>query len=117
MKTAPKDCTWVLVELPDGSHTEAHWASDLSGEEQPAFRGWFERGDRGFVEVPDPVRWRHLTNTFGLGDKVKANGWGEGVVTGTNGMKVQVKTGYMAVVEFHCGELALVQTADPEYMI
>ena len=66
MSVAPKTTERIEVELKDGSIVEAHWASDLSGEEQPPFQGWFvERGD-GFSQV-FPIHWR----------KVKPNGSGK----------------------------------------
>jgi len=48
---------WVLVQLPDGTELEAHWACDLTGEEQPPFRGWFNRQYR---QVPQPLLWRRI---------------------------------------------------------
>jgi hypothetical protein len=41
MDSAPKDCTIVMLLLDDDTEVEAHWACDLSGEDQPPFRGWF----------------------------------------------------------------------------
>ncbi|ACK82503.1 hypothetical protein [Methylorubrum extorquens] len=39
----------------------AHWAEDLSGEEQPPFRGWFYATGYGFAQLPGvPKRWRPL---------------------------------------------------------
>ena len=61
MESAPKNCTLVEVKLPDLTVVEAHWASNLSGEEQPAFEGWFVRdGGCGYVGVPNPILWRPL---------------------------------------------------------
>lgn len=44
---------------------QIHFASDLSGEEQPAFEGWFApyTGERGFYQVT-PVEWQPLRATF-----------------------------------------------------
>lgn len=65
MDRAPKDCTHVHL-LMDGGVTvkDAHWAEDLSGEEQPPFRGWFvavKDGTGKFLynrEVPgEPCAW------------------------------------------------------------
>lgn len=40
--TAPRNATHLRVMMYDGTiHEDAHWACDLSGEEQPPFRGWF----------------------------------------------------------------------------
>lgn len=37
-----------------------HWASDLSGEEQPAFEGWFvPMGEKSWAQV-HPVEWQPL---------------------------------------------------------
>ena len=63
MDTAPKNATWVEVVLPGGASTcLAHWASDLSGEEQPKFQGWFRRlGDHFRKIIPPPIAWRPET--------------------------------------------------------
>jgi hypothetical protein len=58
--TAPTiDSTWRLVLLADGDVRRAHWASDLSGSEQPAFQGWFVQSGRSFVGVT-PTHWLSL---------------------------------------------------------
>lgn len=55
------------VEVLDAAgqiHPEAHFAEDLSGEEQPPFSGWFEsvRDSQGrvlfFREIEKPQGWR-----------------------------------------------------------
>jgi hypothetical protein len=71
--TAPKTATWVQLGYPPQGYRKdlpiviAHWASDMSGEEQPGYEGWFRdnlgHGGRssGFVEVPTGwVAWRPL---------------------------------------------------------
>jgi hypothetical protein len=60
MGTAPLNATWVEVRMKDGTVLRAHWASDLSGEEQPPFEGWFI--DRGtyMLGIDDPYAWRPL---------------------------------------------------------
>lgn len=61
IKTAPKDATEVSVRLSDGTiYERAHWASNLSGEEQPPFEGWFVRAGSYFAGIPDPVEWRPI---------------------------------------------------------
>ena len=63
IKTAPKDATEVRVLMRDGTmHEKAHWASDLSGEDQPAFQGWFipSPDTSGFREIEEPTHWRPL---------------------------------------------------------
>lgn len=63
MKAAPMGgCLIVRGKSKDGDVIEGmHWASDLSGEDQPAFQGWFvpcASGD-GFVQV-QPVAWQPI---------------------------------------------------------
>ncbi len=59
MSCAPKDSTWIEVETTGGNIVRAHWASDMSGEEQPPFEGWFvKRGDT-FYQI-QPIHWRAL---------------------------------------------------------
>lgn len=52
----------VLVLLANGDQWIAHWACDLSGEEQPPFRGWFrDNGSgRGYVQIAQPQFWKQL---------------------------------------------------------
>lgn len=69
---APQTATWVQLGYPPQGSREppiviAHWASDMSGEEQPGFEGWFRHNlgyggkSYGFVEVPTGwVAWRPL---------------------------------------------------------
>lgn len=61
MHSAPRNATWIIVRNDAGEH-RAHWAEDMSGEEQPAFRGWFREALHGcgFVELPggEPTEWR-----------------------------------------------------------
>lgn len=65
--TAPRDATEIklFVQQPDGNfygHTVGHWAQDLSGEEQPPFRGWFHKLGNSYFEVsPAPTHWEPLT--------------------------------------------------------
>lgn len=61
MKDAPKDATRVLLKLPMGEEIVGHWACDMSGEEQPPFRGWFKKSDNGkyYVQIqPGPIAWK-----------------------------------------------------------
>lgn len=57
---APKNATWIEVELPNHQIEIVHWASDLSGEEQPPFEGWFKKMDSYYSQVPNPIAWRPL---------------------------------------------------------
>ncbi len=60
--TAPMDATTIEVKMKDGTVKNAHWACDMSGEDQPPFRGWFEEiGQRGaayFNQIKTPTHWR-----------------------------------------------------------
>jgi hypothetical protein len=49
----------VKVLLADQTiHERAHWASNLSGEEQPPFEGWFVPcGEHSYREIGTPIRW------------------------------------------------------------
>lgn len=64
IESAPQNATWVEVKLADGSMCRAHWACDLSGEEQPPFRGWFEeiKDSTGkhlcYRQIDNPTHWR-----------------------------------------------------------
>lgn len=70
--TAPQNASWVQLAYVHPSSIKpvmiiAHWAQDMSGEEQPPFRGWFRAnlGDGGqvygFIEVPQGwIAWRPL---------------------------------------------------------
>jgi hypothetical protein len=62
LSSAPKDCTNVRGRDADGKLLEPmHWASDLSGEDQPAFHGWFlpYKEGGGFYQCR-PVSWQPL---------------------------------------------------------
>lgn len=60
--TPPFDAQWVEVMMPDGTTHVAHWASDLSGEEQPAFEGWYigREGEGPYLGINTPDLWRPL---------------------------------------------------------
>lgn len=66
MHTAPQNATTILVVMEDGTQQEAHWAQDLSGEEQPPFRGWFvasrDRSGKvyGYSQISEPVGWKPI---------------------------------------------------------
>lgn len=60
MSSAPRNATWVELRGKDGLVERAHWASDLSGEDQPPFEGWFKESTKCFVGINfEPVAWRH----------------------------------------------------------
>ncbi|WAJ27157.1 hypothetical protein [Antarcticirhabdus aurantiaca] len=76
MESAPKDGKEVILRIPargwpDHYQQIAHWADDMSGEEQPPFRGWFRNTGYGYAEVADPTGWRPLTASP-AGDDPKA---------------------------------------------
>lgn len=61
--TAPRNATWIQVLMTDGTEQRAHWAQDLSGEEQPAFRGWFVKAgsvDPYMRQIGEPIGWKPL---------------------------------------------------------
>jgi len=61
MDRAPKDGTWVQVKIEETQLIyRAHWAEDLSGEDQPPFRGWFQDAGKHFSEIPTPYAWRPI---------------------------------------------------------
>lgn len=56
--------SWVTLWYEDGLNTypvAAHWAGDLSGEEQPPFEGWFRwsgcRGGGHYPAPDNPIGW------------------------------------------------------------
>lgn len=65
MEEAPKNATWVLLRVPNGRQgfpsrrvVVAHFASDLSGSDQPPFHGWYFDDGYTFREVtPAPTGW------------------------------------------------------------
>jgi hypothetical protein len=60
MGSAPRDATTLEVLMHDRTTRIAHWAQDLSGEDQPPFRGWFEKCGAGFSQIEDPIAWRYI---------------------------------------------------------
>lgn len=71
MGTAPKNATEVTLKMNTGAiYPRAHWAQNLSGEEQPAFAGWFVQIN-SLVRLRlsfracngDPVGWRPIGET------------------------------------------------------
>jgi len=67
MADAPRNGTEIVLRVPCKGYPEfyrqiGHWGEDLSGSEQPPFRGWFKRwGSSGFAEIdPDPTGWMPL---------------------------------------------------------
>lgn len=49
---------WLDVMMPDGAIIRAHWAQDMSGEEQPPFRGWFRKVGSFMAEIGEPILWK-----------------------------------------------------------
>lgn len=63
MNLAPQDRTKIYVLLKDGKVEIAHWACDMSGEEQAPFKGWFvpvynSDGGVSFNREVEPIGWR-----------------------------------------------------------
>jgi hypothetical protein len=59
MDGAPLDSRNIKVRDKDGKEFTAHYACDLSGEEQPPFKGWFTKLGNSYVEV-FPVEWKKI---------------------------------------------------------
>ena len=63
MDDAPKDASWILAWFKSGFSVRPlpiHWASDLSGSEQPAYQGWFSANGLGSfyqVDLKDCLGW------------------------------------------------------------
>lgn len=63
ISTAPRNASEILLRVPKSGwpgfrRVVGHWACDLSGEEQPGFKGWFWDHGNGFALVsPDPTHW------------------------------------------------------------
>lgn len=57
MHIAPKDGTEIWVTTDCGEIYKAHWAEDLSGSEQPPFKGWFRQLSRDCYVSCFPVQW------------------------------------------------------------
>jgi hypothetical protein len=66
ISTAPRNATDVYVRMSDGTIYRAHWACDLSGEDQPSYKGWFTTVHNRFFEVlyyrhiGEPVEWQPI---------------------------------------------------------
>jgi hypothetical protein len=58
--TAPQNATWFEGLTKDNEIVEVHYACDLSGEEQPPFKGYF---DRSYWQVLDIIKWRPINET------------------------------------------------------
>ncbi len=64
ISTSPKDASYFEVMMKDGKIIkDVHWASDRSGEYQPAFEGYFvkaqyEDGTKYFKQIITPKFWR-----------------------------------------------------------
>lgn len=58
MSTAPRDATWIVARVEGAQRVlRVHFAQDLSGEEQPAFSGWFYQQGNSFFEAPHLDAW------------------------------------------------------------
>lgn len=49
---------WLDVMMADGEIVRAHWAQDMSGEEQPPYRGWFRRIGSFNGQIGEPILWK-----------------------------------------------------------
>jgi len=57
IKSVPKDCThFIGFDIRGNIHSDVHYASDLSGEEQPPFEGFF---DKKYVQIiSELIGWK-----------------------------------------------------------
>lgn len=63
IKTAPKNSRLFRAVMMNGDiYENVHWASDLSGEEQPAFQGYYipDSTGKGFSAIEEPFGWMPL---------------------------------------------------------
>jgi len=63
ISSAPNDSTSIQVKMKDGTiHKDAHWASDMSGENQPIFEGWFvpSTGSWNYEQIDTPKQWQAM---------------------------------------------------------
>lgn len=64
MWAAPRNAKNVKVRLSNGEiHEPVHFAQNLSGEEQPAFSGWFKPDGKGYREVENVKAWMPIAAT------------------------------------------------------
>lgn len=69
ISTAPTNATEIRVKMRDGTiHEKAHWAEDLSGSDQPPFKGWFvPHSENGFDGIQEPEFWMPVPNRIHRG--------------------------------------------------
>ena len=62
--SVPKNGTRFKALMKDGTiYEDTHWASDLSGCEQPPFEGFFKTSRPGeFVQIDTPKAWVPILN-------------------------------------------------------
>ena len=61
MSTAPQNGEWIQVKIWNEKIYLAHFAEDLSGEDQPPFSGWFTNCGRDYSSVGEPLGWQPLS--------------------------------------------------------
>jgi hypothetical protein len=84
IETAPKNATEVLLLCPRGGRgwpstmrIVGHYAEDLSGSDQPPFKGWFQDTGYGFRQIePPPTHWAPLSPE--LPERISATSSGSG---------------------------------------
>jgi hypothetical protein len=77
MDNAPRNATDILLLVhPETGYDYCrvgHWAEDMSGSEQPPFRGWFERAPHGFTELSGtPTAWMAIQSPPARGSDATA---------------------------------------------
>lgn len=61
LSTAPRNATWFEGLTKDYEIEKVHYASDLSGEDQPPFQGFFKKSGGYNCEV-NIIMWREFQN-------------------------------------------------------
>lgn len=67
MASAPRDSSWIQVLSGCGKVEIGHYACDLSGGDQPPYRGWFKAPAEpggAYIQIEAPAGWRPIPVTL-----------------------------------------------------
>lgn len=59
INSAPKNSKWIEGLTKRDEIVKCHYACNLSGEEQPAFEGFFQKAGNSFFQV-EILKWRNI---------------------------------------------------------
>ena len=81
MSEAPEDASWIVAWFKRGWSVyplAVHYASDLSGSEQPSYQGWFQTWGDGFsqVRMADCIGWEPISEKAAIRQQAEAQGDG-----------------------------------------